>query len=334
MKLMAFAMVDRRTVLALSLFVLAARHAHAQTWPAQTWPAQPITIVVPFAAGGPTDLVARVLAEKLTPRFGQAVIVENRVGAGGDIGGQAVARATPDGYTFLLSTTGSLTVNRHLKPSANYDPVRDFKPVSLTFKSDHVVIARKTLPVHTLEELVVLLKKEPASFNYGSAGLGTTSHMIAELFKAKAGVDMRHVAYRGAGPALNDLVAGHIDVMVDSLANSLPQIQAGTVTALAVTGVTRHPALPHVPTTQETGIADFSAFAWGALLAPLNTPDAIIERLSKDVREIYQDKAAADRLAAAGAAPASSTPKELAEFMKADTEQWGRIVRDVGIKLQ
>jgi tripartite-type tricarboxylate transporter receptor subunit TctC len=322
-------MIDRRSVLALGLAAIAAGPVHAQAWPAR-----PVTIVVPFAAGGPTDLVARVLAEQLTRRLGQAVIVENRVGAGGDIGGQAVAHAVPDGYTFLLSTTGSLTVNRHLKPSANYDPVRDFKPVSLTFKSDHVVVVKKALAARTLADLVGLLRQEPGSLNYGSAGLGTTSHMIAELFKAKAGVDMRHVAYRGAGPALNDLVAGHIDVMVDSLANSLPQIQAGAVRPLAVTGATRHPALPEVPTTRETGVADFSAFAWGALLAPLNTPDAIIERLSGEVSAIYRDSATADRLTAAGADPASSTPSELAAFMQADTEQWGRIVQDVGIKLQ
>lgn len=301
---------------------------------AQTFPDRQITIVVPFAAGGPTDLVARLLAEKLAPRLGHAVIVENRVGAGGDTGGQAVAKAAPNGYTLLLSTTGSLTVNRHLKPNPDYDPLRDFKPISLAFKTDHVVVVRKDLRVRTLAELITDMKAEPGKLNYGSAGLGTTSHMIAELFKAKAGVDMKHVPYRGAGPALNDLIAGHIDVMVDSLANSLSQIQVGTVRALAVTGTTRHPALPDVPTVKETGGADFSAFAWGALLAPHTTPDAIVDRLSREVRSIYEDKRTTERLAAAGADAIASSSKELSDFMAADTEQWGRIIRDVGIKLQ
>ena len=324
-------MFNRRSVLALGFVSLIVDPGAAQT---QAWPARPVVIVVPFAAGGPTDLVARVLAEKLAPRLGQPVLVENRAGAGGDIGGQAVARAAPDGHMLLLSTTGSLTVNRHLKPNPSYDPVRDFKPVSLTFRSDHVVIVKKNLAVRTLGDLVALLKKEPGSLSYGSAELGTTSHMIAELFKAKAGVDMRHIAYRGAGPALNDLVAGHIDVMVNSLANSLPQIQAGTVKPLAVTGTSRHHALPEVSTTAETGVADFSAFAWGALLAPLQTPDDIVNRLSREVRAIYLEKATTDRLSTAGADAIASSPEELAAFMKTDTEQWGRIVRDTGIKLE
>ena len=322
-------MFDRRTFLTLSLMGFATGSAAAQTWPTR-----PVTIVVPFAAGGPTDFVARVLADKLTPRLGQPVVVENRAGAGGDIGGQVVARAIPDGHTLLLSTTGSLTVNRHLRPNASYDPIQDLKPATLTFRSDHVVIVRKDLPLRTLNELIVHLKNKHGSLNYGSAGLGTTSHMIAELFKARAGVNMRHIAYRGAGPALNDLVAGHIDVMVDSLANSLVQIQAGAVKALAVTGTIRHPALPEIPTAMEAGVADFSAFAWGALLAPVGTPDAIVERLSQEVREVYQERITIDRLASAGADPVACTPEQLAAFMRADTDQWENLIKNAGIKLE
>ena len=205
----------------LPMLVVALAGFAAMSAKAQTFPDRQLTLVVPFAAGGPTDLVARVLAEKLAPRLGQAVIVENRVGAGGDTGGQAVAKAAPNGHTLLLSTTGSLTVNRHLKPNPDYDALRDFKPITLAFKTDHVVVVRKGLPVQTLAELIAVMKAEPGKLNYGSAGLGTTSHMIAELFKAKADVDMKHVPYRGADPALNDLVADHIDMMVASLANSL-----------------------------------------------------------------------------------------------------------------
>lgn len=262
----------RRTILTMALALVLGAPAQAEPWPSRV-----VTIVVPFAAGGPT-------------------------------------------------------VNRHLKESAGYDPMRDLAPISLTFKSDHAVIVKKDLPARTLAELITALKAAPGTLNYGSAGVGTTSHMIAELFKAKAGVDMRHVPYRGAGPALNDLVAGHIHVMVDSLANSLAQIQAGNVRALAVTGKTRHPALPDVPTVQEAGAADFSAFAWGALLAPKDTPTEIIERLSREVIDIYRDPATTARLAAVGADPVAATPAEIARFMHDDTEQWGRIVRETGIK--
>lgn len=305
-------------------------------WPAraQTWPTKPVVIVVPFAAGGPTDLVARVLAEKLAGRLGQAVVVENRGGAGGDLGGQAAARSAPDGHTLLLSTTGSLTVNRHLKPNPNYDPMRDFKPISLTFKTDHVVVVARKLEAATLADLVRLAKEKPGTLSYGSAGAGATSHLIAELFKARAGVDLRHVPYRGAGPALSDLVAGHIDVMVDSLANAMPQIQAGTIRALAVTGRARHPALPAIPTAVEAGVPGLTAFAWGALLAPLGTQDAVIDRLSREVRDIYADAATAGRLAAVGADAIASTPGELAAFMRDDSAQWQRLIAETGIRIE
>jgi tripartite-type tricarboxylate transporter receptor subunit TctC len=320
--------IDRRAFLAAALIAGATRAGRAQAWPARQ-----VTIVVPFAAGGPTDVVARVLAERLAPRLGRPVIVENRVGSGGDAGGIAVARATSDGHTLLLSTTGSLTVNRHLRPNAQYDPLRDLAPASLTFKSDHVVVVAKNVAARTLDELIALARRAPGSLAYGSAGVGATSHVIAELFKTKAGIEMRHVPYRGAGPALNDLVAGHIQAMVDSLANALPQIQAGTVRALAVTGKSRHPALPDVPTVREAGLA-FDAFAWGALLAPRGTPDEILARLSREVREIYRDDATVRRLAQVGADAVASDPQELATFMAADSEQWGRVVREAGIKAE
>jgi tripartite-type tricarboxylate transporter receptor subunit TctC len=220
-----------------------------------------------------------------------------------------------------------------LRPNDRYDPLRDLVPVSLTFKTDHVVVVANKVQARTLADLLALLKRAPGTLAYGSAGIGTTSHVIAELFKAKAGVNMRHVPYRGAGPALNDLVAGHIDAMVDSLANALPQIQAGNVRALAVTGKARHPALPDVPTVAETGIA-FDAFAWGALLAPRGTPADVIERLSREVRAVYADAATVARLAAVGADAIACTPAELAAFMQADTAQWERVIRDVGIRLE
>lgn len=320
-------LVNRRTLIGAGL-------AMATPLRAQTWPSRPVSIVVPFAAGGPTDLVARVLAEKLAPMFGQPVVVENRAGAGGDIGGQFVARAAPDGHVMLLSTTGSLTINRHLKPVTDYDPMRDLAPASLTFKSDHALVVTNALPATTLSEFVALAKARPDALAYGSAGTGATSHMIAELFKARVGVSMRHIPYRGAGPALNDLIAGHIGVMLDSLANSLSHIQAGNVRCLAVTGKQRHPSLPSVPTVAESGFPDFSAFAWGALLAPKGAPPAILERFSAAVAQAYADPATRTRLSQAGADPVSSSPAETAAFMAAENEQWGRIVRENGIRAE
>lgn len=323
-------MIGRRTFMAgCAGLPLVAR---GQSW-ARSWPTKTVTIVVPFAAGGPTDFVARVLAERLAARLGQAVIVENRAGAGGDIGGQAVQGAAPDGHTLLLSTTGSLTVNRHLKPNPAYDPLRDLKPITLTFKSDHVVIVNKGLAVTTLGELIAHARANPGKLSYGSAGVGATSHLIAELFKSKAGVTIQHVPYRGAGPALADLLAGHLQVMVDSLANALSQIQAGTVKALAVTGHARHPSLPNVPTAIEAGLAGFSAYAWGALLAPVSTPDAICERLAAEVKAIYAEEATARKLAGAGADPVFNSPAELATFMKHDSEQWQRVIREANITI-
>jgi tripartite-type tricarboxylate transporter receptor subunit TctC len=318
--------LTRRDILAaLSLF------AGAGGAVAQAWPSRVVTIVVPFAAGGPTDLVARVLAERLRGVLGQPVIVENRAGGGGDVGGQHVARAAPDGHTLLLSTTGSIAINRHLTPNPAYDPLRDFLPISLTFKSDHVVIVNPRVQATSLAELIALLRAQPQGFSYGSAGVGATSHMIAEYFKARAGVSMEHVPYRGAGPALADLVAGHVHVMVDSLANAMTQIRAGTVRALAVTGRERHPQLPDVPTALEAGVPDFVAFAWGALLAPLGTPAAIIERLSEAVRGIYADAEVRERLATAGADAIASRPDELAAFMAEDTARWEGILRNTGL---
>lgn len=295
---------------------------------AQEYPSRPVSIVVPYAAGGPTDLVARVLAAGLTEELGRPVIVENRAGAGGNIGAELVARSRADGHMLLMGTTGVLTINRHLQPNAQFDAMRDLVPISLTFKTDHAVIVNPGIPANTLAELIELMKKNPDGFAYGSAGIGSTSHMIAELFKSKAGVSIRHVAYRGAGPALSDLIGGHIQVMVDSLANSIGQIQSGKARVLAVTGRQRHPQLPHVPTVAEAAVPDFNAIAWGALLAPRGTPEPIVARLSAAARIVLSKPQNQERLSAAGADAVFSTPQDLAAYMQAETNQWERIVRD------
>lgn len=321
-------MINRRHLLGSALAVpMLPRVARAQAWA----PQRAIRFVVPFPAGGATDVVARVMAERMQERFGQPVVVENRTGAGGNVGVENVVRSAPDGYTILMGTTGTLTVNPHLYASMGFDPATDLAPISMAFSTDHVLIVNPSVPAQTAQELLALARAQPGQLTYGSAGPGSSTHTVAELFKLVAQVDITHVPYRGSAPALNDTVAGTVQLMLDQLPSAIGQIQGGRVRALAVTGPRRSRVLPDVPTVAEIGLPQAEATSWGAVMAPAGTPAPVIQQLSAVIREALAMEAVQERLAQAGADAVSSSPEELADYIRSETEKWGRVVREARI---
>jgi tripartite-type tricarboxylate transporter receptor subunit TctC len=257
--------------------------------------------------------------------------VENRTGAGGNVGVENVVRSAPDGLTLLMGTTGTLTINPHLYSNMGFNPLTDLAPIGLAFATDHVLIVNPLVPAQTAQEFLALVRAQPGRLSYGSGGNGTSTHTVAELFKLVAQVDIQHVPYRGSAPALTDTVAGTVQVMLDQIASALPQIQAGRVRALAVTGARRHAALPNVPTVGEIGLAAAEATSWGAVMAPAGTPNAAIDRLNAVLREALALQAVKDRLTQVGADAMISSPAELAAYMRSETEKWGRVVREARI---
>ena len=294
-------------------------------------PTRPIRFVVPFPAGGATDVVARVLAERLQESLGQPVVVENRTGAGGNIGVENVVRSAPDGTTLLMGTTGTLTVNPHLYASLGFDPLRDLTPISMAFATDHVLIVNPQVQAQTAQDFLALVRARPGVLSYGSAGSGSSTHTVPELFKLAAKVEIAHVPYRGSAPALNDLVAGNVQVMLDQIPSAIGQIQGGRVRALAVTGARRSALLPDVPTLAEIGLPEAQATSWGAVMAPSGTPVPIVLRVNAAIREALAQPTVRERLAAAGADGVSSTPEELATFLREETAKWARVVREARI---
>ncbi|WP_376099015.1 Bug family tripartite tricarboxylate transporter substrate binding protein [Roseomonas sp. CCTCC AB2023176] len=319
-------MITRRTAFTLPMLA-APSIVRAQAWA----PARPIRFVVPFPAGGATDVVARVLAERMSERLGQPVIVENRTGSGGNIGVENVVRSPADGTAILMGTTGTLTINQHLYASMGFDPARDLMPVSMAFATDHVLIVNPAVPARTVQEFLAYVRANPGRVSYGSAGAGSSTHMVAELFRLAANVEVTHVPYRGSAPALNDTVAGNVQFMLDQLPSAIGQVQGGRVRALAVTGPRRSRLLPDVPTVAEIGLPNAEATSWGAVMAPAGTPAPIIERLNAVIVEALANGQVQERLAAAGADAVSSTPAEVGERMSREIATWGRVVREARI---
>lgn len=303
----------------------------AQTAPTGWSPSHPVRFIVPFPAGGATDVVARVLAERMQQRLGQPVVVENRTGSGGNIGMENAAHASADGHVIVMATMGVLAINQHLYSNTGFDPVRDFAPVSMAFGTDHVLIVNPKVEARTVRDFVALLKRSPGGISFGSAGAGSSTHMVAELFRLAAGVEPLHVPYRGSAPALNDTVAGSVQFMLDQLPSAIGQIQAGHVRALATTGPKRSSLLPDVPTMSEAGLPQAQATSWGAIMAPAGTPRPAIAQFNVVVREALADPKVQERLAAAGADAVSSTPDELAAIIGSEAERWGRVVREARI---
>lgn len=322
-------MVTRRAV---GLSFLAAATARA-AW-AQAYPDQPVRIVAPFAPGGPADTISRGISGVMMQRLGQPVVVENRTGAGGAIGVEHVARSRPDGYSTVLASNGALVILPHLMPNLGYNPLRDLAPVSLVLTVPQILVARKTLPVRSLQELIAEAKRRPGALSYGSTGTGTAPHLATELIRLRADISLTHVPYRGAAPALTDLTAGHIDLMVGDLTVLLPQIRSGAVTALAIAAPRRSPALPDVPTTAEAGLPGVESEGWYALFAPAGTPADRIARLQQAVNAAVNDPATAAPFVALGTTLVGGKPDNLGALLRSEFTKWGNVVREAKVTLE
>ena len=300
---------------------------------ALTYPTKPIRLVVPFPPGGATDILARDVAQKLTEAWGQAVVVDNRPGAGANIGTELVAKAPPDGYTLLMGTVGTHAINPSLYAKLPYDHIKDFAPVILVAGVPNVLVVNPALPVNSVAELIAYAKANPGKLNFASSGSGTSIHLSGELFKVMAGVQMIHIPYKGSAPAVQDLIGGQVQLMFDNLPPSLPQIKAGKLRALAVTSTTRAPALPDVPTMAEAGLPGFEASSWFGILAPAGTPPAIVAKLNAEIAQWLATPEAKEKLAKQGASAAGGSPDDFARHIAAETAKWAKVVKDSGAKV-
>jgi tripartite-type tricarboxylate transporter receptor subunit TctC len=299
---------------------------------AQTWPGKAVRIVVPFPPGGTTDIVARSLGVELQRMWQHPVVIENRPGAGGNIGADLVAKAAPDGYTLLMGTVGTHAINKALFEQNGakmpFDPAKDFVPITLAAGVPNVMVINPKLPVNTVAEFIAYAKARPGQLNMASSGNGTSIHLSGELFKTVTGVYMVHFPYRGSAPAVTDLIAGNMNVMFDNLPSALPHIKSGRLKALAVTSRTRSPALPDVPTIEEAaGLKGFDASSWFGLFAPAGTPRAIVDKIQGDVAKALAQPAVRERFIAQGADPGGNTPDQFAAFIRAETDKWTRVVK-------
>ncbi len=317
--------IDRRG------FLAAAAALAATPLRAQTFPNRQMQLVVPFAAGGAADIIGRAVTERLSQTYGRQVVVENRPGAGSNTGIATVAKAEPDGHTLALASV-ALAVNPSLYRTMPFDPVRDLTPLTLALETPNIVIVPKDSPIRSIADLVGAAKAKPGTLTYASAGVGSSLHLAAELFKQKAGVDLTHVPYRGSAPALTDLIGGRIDVMFDNASTAMPQVEGGAVRAIAVTTANRIVSLPDLPTIAEQGIADYALANWWAFFAPARTPPAIVETLSADIRAALTHEATQKSFAAISATTLATPPDALKSHLAIEIERWKEIVRKAGIE--
>ncbi|WP_425286865.1 Bug family tripartite tricarboxylate transporter substrate binding protein [Microvirga vignae] len=322
----------RRQALLISGALLASTALGLGPSTAQTFPTRPITMVVPFAAGGSTDVVARIIAQKMSEGLGQQVIIENVAGAGGSTGAARVAKAEPDGYTILMGTVATHALNPLMLKRKPYDAMTDFTPVSLLVLVPNVLVVHPSLPAKTVPELIALLKADPSKHNYASSGVGTPLHLSGELFKSMAKVSMQHIAYRGSGPALNDVVAGQVPIMFDNLPSASEFIRAGTLRGIAVTTKERAPSFPDMPTIAES-LPGYETYTWNALFAPPKTPKEMVDRLNAEAREAVADPAVQERLKTFSATVVGSTPEALAEHVKTEIAKWTPVVKEAGVQI-
>ena len=297
------------------------------------WPAKPVRIVVPFAPGGTTDITARVIAEQLTRALKQNFVVENKAGAGGNIGAAEVARSAPDGYTFLMGTPGTQAINQFLYPQMPYDTGKDLIPVSFVVRVPNVLVVHPSVKARSVKELLELARARPGALNYGSPGNGTTGHLSNELLKNMAGVSVTHLPYRGSGPMLQDLAAGNLDLAIDNLPSAMGFIKSGRLIALGVTSSESNPALPEVPPISRT-LPGYSAESWFVLVAPNGTPAPIVDRMAAEVDRILKRPEVVERFAGLGATPVGGTPADLGRFIAAETAKWQSVVKASGVKIQ
>ena len=301
---------------------------------AQTYPTKPVRVIVAFAPGGGADIVARLISQHLSERLGQSFIVENRGGAGGIVGTDAVAKAAADGYTLLFGQQGPNAINPSLYAKLPYDAVKDFAPITQATAYPYVIALHPSVPAANFKELLALAKSRPGELSYATAGLGSSAQLAAELLTRQADIKLNHIPYKGAGPALMDAVAGQVTMVFGDAASAAGQARAGKVRAVAVTGARRLPLLAEVPTVAETGLAGYEAAAWHGWLAPAGTPPAIVNRLQAEIAAVLKLPEVHERLARDGLEAIGSTPEQFAAFIRADIAKWGKVVRDAGIKLE
>ena len=300
---------------------------------AQAWPSKPIRVIVPYPAGGFYDTVARLIGPKMTEEFGQPVLVENRVGAGGIVGTDYVAKSPPDGYTIMVGGVGPHGINPGLYPNLPYDPVRDFEPIVHVVNAANILVVHPSLPAANIEELVALVRSKPGELNYASNGSGTSPHLAAEMFATAMGLKITHIPYKGSAPALTAILGGQTHMAFNNAGDVIQHIRAGKLRPLAVTGAKRLPALPAVPTMQEAGVPGYEALAWWAYYAPAGTPQGIVTRLNTHINKQLQDPEIRRRLSVDGSADVvGGTPADLAAFMKAEIAKWTRVIKDSGAK--
>jgi tripartite-type tricarboxylate transporter receptor subunit TctC len=319
----------------LGLFALAAGAlaaplpAHAQA--PDVWPSRPIRFILPFPPGGGTDILGRLIAERLTASLGQPVVTENRGGAGGNVGAEAAAKSVPDGYTIVL-VAPSLAISPSLYSKLNYDPVKDFAPVSLVATVPNVMITNPSVPASTLKEFIALARSKPGEMNFGSGGSGTSNHLAGELFNIVAGVKLVHVPYKGVNLAMNDVLSGRIQLVFIGIPAAAPHIKAGKLRALALAAPERSAVLPEVPTADEAGLPKFEVTTWYGILAPAGTSRPIVARLNGELGKIMHSPGLKDRLEALATDPVTSTPEEFADLIRREIAKWGDVVRQAGLK--
>ncbi len=296
------------------------------------WPVKPVRIVSPYPPGGANDILARILAQKLGETLGQSFLVENRAGAAGNLGAELVAKAAPDGYTLLMGQASNLTINVSLMPKMGFDPVRDFAPVTLVASTPNLLVVHPSLPVKTVRDLVRLARARPGALNYASSGSGTAGHLAGELFKRQAGIDMVHIPYKGAAPALTDVVAGHAQLYFTSPISAQPFTRSGRLRMVAVTGLKRSASMPDIPTVAEAGFPDFDVVSWWGLLTPAAVPREVINRLHAEVTKAIALPDIRAKFAEQGADPLTSTPEQFAAYIQSEIAKWGRLIRELGVR--
>jgi tripartite-type tricarboxylate transporter receptor subunit TctC len=315
-----------RTVIAAFLVLLSVT-AYGQ----DSWPSRPVRFILPFPPGGGTDILGRLIAERLSANLGQPVVTENRGGAGGNVGAEAAARSSPDGYTIVL-VAPSLAISPALYSKINYDPVKDFAPVSLVATVPNVMITQASAPVQNLQEFIAFAKGKPGALNFGSGGAGTSNHLAGELFNIVTGAKLVHIPYKGVNLAMQDVLAGNVHLVFIGIPAAAPHIKAGKLRALALVAPQRSSALPEVPTVAEAGLRDFEVTTWYGVLAPAGTPRNVVTRLNAELGKIMHSPELKEKLAATGTEPLTSTPEEFADYIKREIAKWGEVVRKAGVK--
>jgi tripartite-type tricarboxylate transporter receptor subunit TctC len=313
------------------LLLLATLSAFAGSSSAQQFPERPVRLIVPFAAGGAADIVARAVGERLGKQLGQTVIVENKPGAGATIGADFVAKSTPDGYTLLYGTPGPQIVNPYLMKKLPYDPMNDFSPITPLVIIPNMLVVHPSVPAKSVKELIELAKAQPGKINYGSAGIGASSHLSGELFRTAAGIQIVHVPYKGTGAALQDLLAGNIQMAIDSITVFMPYLKSGTLRALAVSSLERSPLYPELPVIADT-LPGFDAYAMNYITTSAGTPRPIIDKLNRDINAVLKMPDLRERLISMGATPTGGTPEELARIIRNESEKWRKVIEISGAK--